>query len=78
LHLGYIIPPYNGTDYHDHLDNPVFESPNAIPNKNQMIELLKIFRHQKNIWALVEPNGLHPKNYFLAQKLLVDAGIYQD
>jgi len=74
LHLGYIVPPYNGTDFHDHLDNPVFETPAAIPNKNHMIELLKLFKNRDDVWALVEPNGQHPKNYFLAQKLLAEAG----
>ena len=74
LHVGYIIPPYNGTDYHDQLDNPMVETPDAIPNKNQMIELLKLFANRDDVWALVEPNGQHPKNYFLAQKLLAEAG----
>lgn len=75
LHLGYIIPPYNGTDYHDQLDNPMFETPVAIPNKNQMVELLTLFKKRNDVWALVEPNGQHPKNYFLAQKLLAKAGL---
>jgi hypothetical protein len=70
LHLGYIIPPYNGTDFHDHLDNPMFQTADAIPNKNHMIELLKLFQNRPDVWALVEPNGNHVRNYFLAQKLL--------
>jgi sugar phosphate isomerase/epimerase len=75
LHLGYIIPPFNGTDFHDHLDNPIFETPDAVPNKKQMTELLQLFKNRNDVWALAEPNGQHPKNYFLAQKLLRDAGL---
>jgi len=75
LHLGFIVPPYNGTDFHEQLDNPVFETPEAVPNKKHMIELLKLFKNRDDVWALVEPNGQHPKNYFLAQKLLADAGL---
>jgi len=75
LHLGYIIPPYNGSDYHDHLDNPMFPTGYAVPNKNQMIQLLKLFIKRTDVRALVEPDGRHQENYFLAQKLLVDAGI---
>jgi hypothetical protein len=35
LHLGYVIPPYNGTDFHDHLDNLLFETDQAVPNDVQ-------------------------------------------
>jgi hypothetical protein len=73
LHLGFIVPPYNGTDYHDQLDNPMFETPDAVPNKSQMVDLLRLFQKRDDVWALVEPNGQHPKNYFLAQKLLSEA-----
>ena len=74
LHLGFIIPPFNGSDFHDHLDNPLFET-DAVPNKNHMIELLKLFINRPDVRALVEPDGRHQENYFLAQKLLVDAGL---
>ena len=75
LHLGFIVPPYNGTDYHDQLDNPIFETPDAVPNKNQMVDLLRLFQKRDDVWALAEPNGQHVKNYFIAQKLLTDAGL---
>jgi hypothetical protein len=70
LHLGYIVPPYNGSDFHDQLDNPLFDSVQAIPNKNQIMELMKLFKNRDDVYALAEPNGQHPKNYFLAKKLL--------
>lgn len=73
IHLGFLVPPYNGTDFHDHLDNPLFQTNQAIPNKHQMIDLLKFFQNRDDVWILVEPNGRHVENYFLAQKILAEA-----
>ena len=75
LHLGFIIPPYSGMDFHDELDNPIFDTQKAIPDKNQFLELLKLFSKQPDVLALVEPRLNHAKNFFLAQKLLLDAGV---
>lgn len=73
IHLGFLVPPYNGTDFHDHLDNPLFQTNQAIPNKHQVINLLKLFQNRDDVWMLVEPNGRHAENYFLAQKILDEA-----
>lgn len=73
IHLGFLVPPYNGTDFHDHLDNPLFQTNQAIPNKHQMISLLKLFQNRDDVWMLVEPNGRHIENYFLAEKILGEA-----
>lgn len=73
IHLGFLVPPYNGTDNHDTLDNPVLETDHALPNKLQMVELLKIFQNRDDVWILVEPNGRHTENYFLAKKILAEA-----
>jgi sugar phosphate isomerase/epimerase len=70
IHLGFIVPPYNGVDFHDTLDNPVLDTPDAIPNRNQMIELLKLFKNRQDVWILVEPKENHVKNYTLAQKII--------
>ncbi|MCX8009227.1 MAG: sugar phosphate isomerase/epimerase [Patescibacteria group bacterium] len=70
LHLGYVIPPYNGTDFHDHLDNPLFETDDAVPNRHEMIELLRLFKDRNDVYALVEPDGRHVENYLLAKKML--------
>jgi len=70
IHLGYIIPPYNGTDLHDELDNPVFDSNAAVPNKSQMINLLGIFKNRNDVWIIPEPKGNHVKNYFMAENLI--------
>ncbi len=69
IHLGYLLPPYSGTDIHDMLDNPAFETQAAIPNKNQMIQLLKLFANS-NVWIIPEPIGDHVRNYFLAKNIL--------
>jgi hypothetical protein len=75
IHLGFLVPPYNGVDNHDSLDNPVLDTADAIPNKKQMIELLKLFKHRDDVWILVEPKTDHVKNYFLAKGILENAGV---
>lgn len=75
IHFGYIVPPYNGVDNHDMLDNPVLDTPTAIPNKKQMIELLQVFKNRPDVWILVEPKTDHVKNYFLARGILENAGV---
>ncbi len=75
IHLGYSIPPYNGVDFHDSLDNPILDSDDAIPNKTEMVELLQIFQNRDDIWILVEPKSDHVKNYFLARGILKSAGV---
>jgi hypothetical protein len=70
IHFGFVVPPYNGVDLHDSLDNPVLDTADAIPNKKQMIELLKLFGNRDDVWILVEPKENHVKNYFLAQKII--------
>ncbi len=75
IHLGFVVPPYNGTDNHDELDNPLLNTNQAVPNTRQMIELLQLFQNRDDIWVLVEPKNNHVKNYFLAQKLIDQASI---
>lgn len=69
IHLGYVIPPFNGVDFHDSLDHPQFNT-DAVPNKKQTIELLKLFKNRDDVWILVEPKSDHVKNFFLAQELI--------
>lgn len=73
VHLGFLVPPYNGTDNHDTLDNPILDTDQALPNKQQMIKLLKLFKNRSDVWILVEPNGHHAENFRLAQKILAEA-----
>lgn len=73
VHLGFLTPPFNGTDFHNALDNPLLDTDQTVPNKKEMIELLRLFRGRDDIWLLTEPNGRHIENYFLAQKILTEA-----
>ncbi|HUD18900.1 MAG TPA: TIM barrel protein [Patescibacteria group bacterium] len=73
IHLGFVMPPYNGTDNHDELDNPLLQTNQAVPNHHQMIELLRMFQNRDDVWILVEPKEDHVKNYFLAKQLLDEA-----
>lgn len=76
IHMGFLVPPFNGTDFHDSLDNPVFASDDAIPNTVQTKKLLQLFQNRPDVWILVEPNGSHVTNYFLAKKLLQTEGVF--
>jgi hypothetical protein len=73
LHLGFLIPPYNGTDFHSDLDHPAFSTPEAIPNTSEFISLLSLFVDRPDVWALVEPQSDHRKNYALAKKYIETA-----
>lgn len=73
IHLNFIIEPFNGTDIHDSLDNQVLDTDQAVPNKKQIITLLKKFNQRDDVWILSEPANDHVKNYFLAKKLLEEA-----
>lgn len=75
IHLGFTVPPYNGVDIHDSLDNPVLNTNAAIPDKTEMIKLLKIFQNRDDMWILVEPKKDHVKNYILARGILENAGV---
>lgn len=70
LHLGYIIPPYNGTDYHGNFSDPEFTSPEALPNKDEMLKLLQIFKDRDDVWVIPEPATDHVGSYRVAQELL--------
>lgn len=70
IHLGFIVPPYSGTDFHDQLYNPIFDTDAAVPNKQEIKQLLQLFSKRNDIWILAEPNGNHPQNYELAKELI--------
>ncbi len=73
IHLGFLTPPFNGTDFHNTLDNPILDTNQSVPNKTQMMELLRLFNDRDDVWVLTEPKDNHTKNYFLAQKILEEA-----
>lgn len=73
IHIGLYVPPYNGSDNHDMLNNPLFETDQAIPNKKETVELLKLFKNRDDVWVITEPRQDHVKNYFLAKNILDQA-----
>lgn len=75
IHIGFLAPPFNNTDFHDHMDNPLLQTTQAVPNNNQLIDLLKLFPNRNDVYALVEPMNDHVKNFFLAKTLLEHAGV---
>lgn len=70
IHIGFVMPPYNGTDNHDQLDNPILETSAAVPNTNQLIELLKLFSDRPDVWILAEPSNNHVKNFIIVKRLM--------
>lgn len=73
LHTCYIVPPYNGTDYHGCLYYDEFKTNLAIPNYDEMKSLLKLFAGRNDIGALVEPETNHPDNYSILKQLIAEA-----
>ncbi|MBI5620330.1 hypothetical protein HY949_00950 [Candidatus Gottesmanbacteria bacterium] len=73
IHLGFVTPPFNGTDIHNMLDPKLLDCDDAMPNKQQMLELLGVFKNRKDVWILTEPKDGHAENYLLAQNILAEA-----
>ena len=73
IHAGFVVPPYNGTDFHSTFTHPLFETSAAVPNTLQTIELLKLFDNRDDVYLLAEPARDHVENYFFLQKLLAEA-----
>lgn len=72
LHVSYIIPPYNGTDYHGCLYYDEFRTDIAIPNHYEMLTLLKLFKNRPDVFALVEPEKDHPRNFQALKQLVTE------
>jgi hypothetical protein len=70
LHVGFNIEPFDGTDFHDTLANPVFLEPATVPNRDDMISLLGEFSGRRDVWALVEPETDHVGNYGILKELI--------
>lgn len=71
LHINALFRPYNGTDS-DGITNVDFNN-EAIPTKDQLLQLLKIFNGRNDVWAINEPRHNHVQNYMALKELLVDA-----
>lgn len=70
LHIGYIIPPYNGIDYHGNLYDAKLQSDAAVPNFTELKQLLGIFKDRSDVYALVEPESDHTGNYKFLKNLV--------
>src|SRR3989344_3736306 len=70
LHSGFIISPYNGTDYHGSLYEQIFQTKTAIPNKLEMLGLLNLFRTRSDVGVLVEPESDHVGNFQFLKTLI--------
>lgn len=73
VHLGYLIPPYNGTDFHGNLNDKQFVSDFALPNKKETIQLLKLFKSRKNLWVIPEPVTDHIGSYKISREMIKEA-----
>jgi len=73
IHAGYLIPPYNGTDYHGSLYNEIFTTDLALPNYQEMKQLLKLFSNQNEIGILAEPKSDHVGNFKFLKALISES-----
>lgn len=69
IHPNTTRPPFNGIDTHNGLLDHDF-SQNVIPDKQQLIELLKIFKNREDVWLIPEPIQNHEQNYLILQKMI--------
>jgi hypothetical protein len=65
IHLGFVIAPYNGVDFHSDLQ--ISEDTDSVPNRNQIKKLLQLFKTRDDIWVLAEPEANHVENFIYAQ-----------
>lgn len=70
IHTGFLIPPYNGTDYHGNLYEDIFKTAAAIPNESELVALLNLFRDRTDVGVIVEPSGSHPRNFEILKTLI--------
>lgn len=73
LHVSYLIPPYNGSDYHGCLYYDEFKTHTAIPNYDEVKQLLKPFVHRPDVGALCEPEKDHPRNFQILKQLVEES-----
>lgn len=69
IHCNSTLPPFDGVDTHLGL-LPVDFAKSPLPNREELIELLKIFKNRDDVYILNEPDEKHVENYFELKKLL--------
>ena len=70
IHVNTVKEPFNGTDSHDGILPEDFKN-NVFPNRDQLKELLTVFKNQPDIWLIPEPESEKMiENYFELKKLV--------
>lgn len=69
IHPNTTKPPFNGVDTHNGITTEDF-SQQVLPDKNQLLKLLQIFKNRNDIWLIPEPYSNHEKNYLILQKMI--------
>lgn len=69
IHLNTSRPPFNGTDTHNGVLDEDFLL-NVLPNRNQIIELLGLFKNRNDVWLIPEPLEKHEENFQSLQKIV--------
>ena len=70
VHLNTVHPPFNGTDSHGGVLPPDFAA-GVFPNRDQIIQLLRLYRDRDDVWIIPEPPAeLMVQNYHAIQDLL--------
>lgn len=78
IHAGFIVKPFNGTDFHDTFENKFFKNGQSIPNSETIVELLNIYKNRPDIWILVEPKTDHITNFLFLKQLLLENNLLTD
>ena len=69
IHVNTTRAPFNGTDTHNGLLAEDFAQ-NVIPDRQQIIEILTLFKNRDDVWLIPEPLKDHEKNYLELQKIV--------
>lgn len=69
IHVTTKLPPYIGTDSHNGILEEDFKKPGVIPNKQELIQLLSLFK-DKDIWIIPEPYQEMIENHLALKKIV--------
>ncbi len=70
IHCNLTLPPWNGVDTHSGLLLSDFAKKDVLPNRQELIELLQIFKNREDVYVLNEPEEKHVGNYLQLRKIL--------
>jgi len=62
IHLNTLTPPHNGADTHDGIRDEDFKA-GVWPDKDQVKDILKLFRDRDDVYVVLEPRQYMPENY---------------